>query len=88
MWDTRGRVFEGRSPVPRGSWPAPEHNPVHQRWPPEHLLLSPAGKLHFSFQLKDTGEAAFSPLLLLHKYLLNQYLEKHFSLSWLIWQTS
>lgn len=45
--------------------------PVHQHWPAEHLLLSPADKLHFIFQPKDTRKVMLSPLLFLHKYFLN-----------------
>lgn len=63
------------------SWLQLALEPEHQHWPAEHLLPSPADKLHFSSKPKDNTEATFSCLLFLHKYFLTQYLEEYFSLN-------
>lgn len=60
--------------------------PVHQHYPAEYLLPSPADRLNFSFKPKDNTEATFSCLLFLHKCFVSQYLEEYFSLSCVIWQ--
>lgn len=70
------------------SWLQLALEPVHQHWPAEHLLPSPADKLNFSSKPKDNTEATFSCLLFLHKYFLTQDLEEYFSLNCMIWQTT
>lgn len=70
------------------SWLQLALEPVHQHWPAEHLLPSPADRLNFSSKPKHNTEATFSCLLSLHKYLLTHCHEEYFSLKGVICQTT